>query len=141
MNETLPITKFKTCFGCNYQAETTETKCPNCQKPLQDESTIRVLGWLLVFIGVLLVSVMGSIMLWMNTVMHNRSSTSKWTGSPEQAQIGLLVMGVVMIFGFSAFIAGFWQVMTGKRNLKLIWLMLGLGVALMVLVRVIQFLF
>jgi magnesium-transporting ATPase (P-type) len=141
MNETLTITKFKTCFGCNYQAETTETKCPNCQKPLQDESTIRILGGLLMFIGLLLVGVMSAIMLWMNKTMNNPSSTTKFTVTSDKKMITFLILGAVAAFGFSAFIAGSYQLFTGKRNKKLIWLMLGLWIVLIVAANVIPNIF
>ena len=141
MNETLAIAKFKTCFGCNYQAETTDIKCPNCRKLLQDESTIRTLGGLLMFIGLLLAGAMSAIMWWMNKAMNNPSSTTKFTGTADKKMITFLILGAVAAFGFSALIAGTYQLLTGKRNKKLIWLMLGLWIVLMIMVWAVQIIF
>lgn len=110
----------------------------------QSPATIRTLGVVLMFLGTILMGAMGAIMLWINTIIANSgksSSTTKWNGSPEQTQIMFLILGVVMVFGFAAFVAGCWQWMTGKRNLKLIWIMLGLGIVLVIMTEVVQIFF
>ena len=53
----------------------------------------------------------------------------------------LLVLGLVMVFGFSAFTTGAFQFFTGKRSRLLIWLMLGLGFVLWLITSVITIFF
>lgn len=105
-------------------------------KSEQSPTTIRVLGGLLIFIGTILVGGMAAIMMWMNNAINNPASTNKFNGTPEQQKIIFLVLGTVAVFGFSATIAGIYQMVTGQRNKKLIWLMLGLWIVLMILVVV-----
>ncbi len=107
----------------------------------QSPTTIRTLGGLLMFIGVLLVGSMSAIMLWMNKAINNPSSTAKYTGTADKKMIAFLILGAVAAFGCSAFIAGTYQLATGKRNRMLIWLMLGLWAVLIILVYVVQVIF
>jgi hypothetical protein len=96
-------------------------------------AAIRALGGVLTFLGVILIGGMGTLLLWMNNIMNNNSSTTKWNGSEDQKTMVFLVLGSVMAFGFSALITGLWQIMTGKRNMKLIRVTLGLSGVLLFL--------
>ena len=107
----------------------------------QSPTTIRVLGGVLTLIGMMLVAGMGTLMIWMNNLMNNGSSTTKWTGSQDQKTITFLILGSVMAFGFSALLAGIWQLLTGTRSKKLVWLMIGLWGILMISTWVVQIYF
>lgn len=103
----------------------------------QTPETIRALGGVLIFIGAILVGGIGALMIWINNLMTSPSSTIKFAENSPQNQILFPVLGMVAIFGLTAMIAGTWQVVTGKRNKALIWLMLGLGIVLFILAKVI----
>ncbi|MBX7172311.1 MAG: hypothetical protein K1X72_15195 [Pyrinomonadaceae bacterium] len=107
----------------------------------QSPTTIRVLGVVLIFIGVILVGSMAAIIMWINDAMNNPSSTTKFNGTPEQAKITFLILGMVTAFGFTSIAAGLWQALTGKRNKKVIFVMLGLWVVLMILAWVVKYSF
>jgi hypothetical protein len=47
------------------------------------------------------------------------------------------IFGAVLLFGFSSLLTGIWHAITGRRNLQLIWIMLGLGIALFIGAKVI----
>ena len=138
MTTALAQTKFKTCFSCNYQAGTIETRCPSCGKPLQDQQTIRILGGVLMFLGLFIVGIIGSVLFWMNNVISGRGRfESRWNASPEETSLMFAILYLTLAFGLSAVFTGLWQLGTGKRNLKLIWAMLGLGLILWLLVTLI----
>lgn len=85
------------------------------------------------FLGALISGGMIVIMLWTRNVIantHRYDSTHKWNASPEETTAMFAVLGLVTAFGVSAAVAGFWHLLTGKRNLKLLWIMLGLGFVL-----------
>jgi hypothetical protein len=43
-----------------------------------------------------------------------------------------MILGFVFFFGFVSFAAGLWQLILGRRNMILIWVILGLGVVFLV---------
>lgn len=102
----------------------------------QSPATIRVLGGVLIFIGLLLMGGMGAIMIWVNNILANNGrsgSSPSFKGSPEEANIIFLVLGAVGAFGFVSMIAGAWQLFTGTRNKILLWIMIGVWAVLMLL--------
>jgi len=48
------------------------------------------------------------------------------------------IFALVFFFGFTAFVAGLWQVIFGKRNLWLVWIMLGWGAILVFIGSAVQ---
>ncbi len=111
----------------------------NLVKNQQSPTTIRILGVVLIFIGTILVGSMAAIMMWINDAMNNPSSTTKFNGTTGQKQITFLILGMVAFFGITALIAGIYQAATGKRNKKVIFIMLGLWVVLMILAWVVRY--
>ena len=102
----------------------------------QSPATIRVLGGVLIFIGLLLIGGMGALIVWINDILANNGrsgSAPSFKGSPEEANIIFLVLGAVAAFGLVAMIAGAWQLFTGTRNKILLWIMLGVWAVLMLL--------
>lgn len=80
-------------------------------------------------------------MMWINDAMNNPSSTTKFNGTTGQKQITFLILGMVAFFGITAMIAGIYQAATGKRNKKLVFIMLGFWVVLMILAWVVRYSF
>lgn len=116
-------------------------KSETLENSTHNASTIRTLGGLLMIIGFLLVGSMSAIMLWMNKAINNPSSTVKYNGTADKKMVTFLILGAVAAFGCSAFLAGSFQLATGKRSRMLIWLMLGLWVVLMIMAYVVQVVF
>ena len=73
---------------------------------------------------------MGALMMWINNAMTNPASTIKFDKNAPQNDLIFPILGVVAFFGVAAMAAGIWQVLTGKRNKTLIWIMLGTWVIL-----------
>lgn len=124
----------KVCFKCRYEAETAETKCPRCRRRLRTKTEVRVLGGVLVVLGAILVVAMALIIVFMVGAMSQSGKTTgaRFTGTAADGLAIFAILGSVMLFGFTSIITGLWQLIFGRRNMVLVWLVLGLGVALMI---------
>lgn len=124
----------KTCYKCSYEAQTAEIKCPRCRKKLWTRTETRVLGGVLAALGSFLVVVMGAIILFFVGLMSQsgKSSGAKFTGTKNDAVMVFAILGFVLLFGFTSLIAGLWQLIFGRRNMVLIWIVLGLGIIFLV---------
>jgi hypothetical protein len=110
----------------------------------QSPTSIRVLGGILIFLGVILVGSMAAIMMWINNIIANSGktgSTVKWNAAPQQQQMTFLILGAVAAFGVSAMLTGLLQIITGKRNRMMVGLMIGLWIVLMILAWAIRMFF
>lgn len=122
------------CSKCNYSGSDDVVKCPQCGSWMPRAQGIRRRGWLLIVIGFLLVMMMGAITLMVApTMLSGTSSTgAKFTGTPEQAFLILGLFGVVIIFGLTSIASGLWQIVTGRRSIWIVVLILGLTFLLIV---------
>jgi len=97
---------------------------------LRTSTEIRTLGGVLAALGAFLVVMMGTITFFTIGMISNSGkpgSTSKFTGTKDQMYIMFAIFGFVLLFGFTSLIAGLWQLIFGKRNMVLIYGILGLG--------------
>jgi uncharacterized paraquat-inducible protein A len=129
MNPPNAITKHKTCYKCAYETETADVRCPRCGKKLFTKAETRVLGGVLTALGAFLMVVMGAIIIFFVGLMSQsgKSSGAKFNGSKNDALLVFAILGFVLLFGFTSFIAGLWQLIFARRNMVLIWIILGLG--------------
>lgn len=124
---------FKNCFGCDYKEVTEERRCPQCGKPLQDEKTIRMLGGILSFLGLVLITIMTLVI---NGISHSTRVVDRpghYGESARNTPNGTLVYGIliaVLLMGVSTLLTGGTMVVTGRRNLKLLWFMIAFGLVL-----------
>ena len=123
---------FKNCFVCNYEAVTGEMRCPNCGKPLQSETTIRFLGGVLSFLGLVLITMMALVMngLSNSTKLSRPGHYGETVRNASMENVAYFILTAVMLMGVSTLLAGGWMVVTGRRNLKLLWFMISFGLAL-----------
>jgi hypothetical protein len=102
---------------------------------LKSVGFIRGTGAMLIVLGTPLVASMAAIMIWMLSIMQESGkpgSGARFTGTKNEAIARLGVLGAVFIFGAMAIVNGLWQVIFGRRNLFLVYLMLGLAIVLYV---------
>ena len=107
-----------------------EKLCPRCHKRLHTRTEIRTLGGVLATLGTFLIVVMGAITIWSVGMVSNSGkpgSTSRFTGTKDQMYLMFAIFGFVLLFGFASLIAGLWQLVFGRRNMLLIYAILGLG--------------
>ncbi len=95
---------------------------------------VRRRGWVLISLGLLLVGMMGTITFLVAPTMlsGDASAGARFTGTPEQAILILGLFGIVIVFGLTCIASGLWQIVTGRRNIWIVVLILGLTFLLIV---------
>ena len=88
---------------------------------------IRAFGWLLVVLGLALSSGIGVIAAHLrDVIIHNNQpgAHSHWNGTPDFTRLTFELFGSVFVFGLLGLLAGIFQILTGRRSLLLIVLLL-----------------
>lgn len=90
--------------------------------------SVRHRGWVLIVLGFLLVAMMGTITsMTAPTMLSGRASSGAgFTGTPEQAFLILGLFGIVIVFGITCIGSGIWQIVTGRRSIWIVVIILGL---------------
>ena len=99
------------------------------QKGVKSPAALRALGGVLVVLGSLLMGGMAVLSWVMYGVINNtdpRAST-KFTGTESDIVFMFAIFALVFFIWLTGFVAGLWQIVFGRRNLILVWIMLGLG--------------
>lgn len=98
--------------------------CPRCGARVLTSRRVRVLGWVLLAIGLFLVAFMGYITLQTyDSFVRPGTSTaggSRFTGSAEEGRNILNIFWLVIAVGVMSVVNGLWQIATGRRNLVLV---------------------
>lgn len=125
----MPI-KHRSCYKCKTEIETAEAKCARCGRRLRSRTEIRTLGALMIFLGSFLIIFMGYISLWMyNVILHPETANgAKFTGDNNELLLIAAVFGFVFLFSLVAVINGFWQLIFGRRNMILVWIIIVFGI-------------
>jgi hypothetical protein len=95
---------------------------------------VRRRGYVLIVLGFLLVAIMGTITFVTAPTMLSRRASSGvgFTGTPEQALLILGLFGIVIVFGITCIGSGLWQIVTGRRSIWIVVIVLGLTFLLIV---------
>jgi hypothetical protein len=95
--------------------------CPRCGGRVQTSRHVRILGWVLLALGLFLIAFMGYITLqtYDSFARPGMSSAdgSRFTGDAEQGRMILNVFWLVIGFGALSAVNGVWQIVTGRRNM------------------------
>lgn len=130
MQEMAENSVFRECFKCKYKGVTAETKCPQCGRKLYGPKEIRTRGIIQVVSGLFLVVFMGAIAIFVGAMLVGASKDPSSAKRVQEAAGTLLIIyaifGLVIVFGLHGLIMGLWQIVTGRRNQLLIWIMWGL---------------
>ena len=113
------------------------------QKRTPSPSTLRALGVVLVVLGTFLMGGMAVLSYVMYGVIQGSSdprASTKFTGSESDMMFMFAVFALVFFIGLTAFAAGLWQIIFGRRNLILVWIMLGLGGIFIIVGAVVRYL-
>lgn len=125
MNTAAP--ELKECFKCKTLEQTSNMNCPRCGRKLQGPKQIRTRGavqlasglFLVIFMGVIAVAVGGIT----ERAMRDPGQAQKIT---EQASTFLAIYAIfalVIVFGLHGIVIGTFQLVTGRRNKVLVWIM------------------
>jgi MFS family permease len=124
-----------TCLApsCRTKVEGTVNPCPNCGGKMRTPRTIRALGWLLLACGVFLVGLMSYLWTVLAPAMAHPGDLTggtTFTGTAEQGRTILTVFGAVIVFGLASIGYGLWMIVTGRRSIAMMIVVLVLAAAL-----------
>lgn len=115
-----------TCPACGHRTHMFRATCPECGAGIVSRRWTRRYGWVLAVLGGLLTAGM-AILLWkLSPMLANPGVTygkTRFAGSFVQALVVWAVLGAVLAFGLTALGGGAWQVATGRRNLRVAWVL------------------
>ena len=112
---------FSYCYRCKVEHQIDVKQCPTCGGRVVTSKRIRVLGVMLIVIGIFLTLMMGGLAVFFAGLMLHvgvPESTGNFTGTPEQAAIIFGLFGVIFAMGLTSIVGGIYQVRHGKRNVK-----------------------
>ena len=134
MNFPRYLTAPKICHNpnCNFQTHEPLRRCPKCGRPIWTTLQFRLISSVLILCGLFLSAVGGGLIF--------ISARASINGSFEGGEAALVfifgIFGVVLAFGLSVLAAGLWQVIFGRANRRLIYILLTSLFALMIIVGV-----
>lgn len=114
------------CFKCSFRGRVDRTACPRCGKRLYTESNIRTRGALLIAIGGFLAVFMGAIAVGVFILLasvRDKESVRRMNDSLPMLITVFAIFAAVIAYGLNSIVMGLWQLITGRRNKALIWLM------------------
>ncbi len=131
----------KICVKCNFMTTEDVPNCPQCRTgKLQSRSTLRVLGGVLIALGLVLIGIMSVVAIFVVGAMAgNGKGNTRFTGSETDMMFMVSVIGVVFMFGVATLVAGLWHLIFGRRNKFLIWIMFGLGALFFIAGQMVEF--
>ena len=135
------MSKVLSCAKCSFETTESLSRCPNCGGRLQSARKVRILGWMLLVIGAFLVVSMGALGLYLGKIISQTgesTSTSRFTGGPQDVMLIVAVFGLVISFGIASMAGGVWQIVYGKPNRKLMVAMFLVVGILIVIAKVIK---
>ena len=134
--------ELRTCHKCGYKTTDVVRKCPKCGRGLLSAKQLRRLGWVQAFLGIFLVGFIAIIIYNIAPSMLRPdvpdASGSRFTGTGEQGQMVLALLGVVIVFGLTSLVNGVWQIATGTRNKWILYFGVGVFILLVALVWAVQ---
>jgi uncharacterized membrane protein len=135
------VSKVLSCAKCSFETTESLSRCPNCGGRLQSARKVRILGWMLLVIGAFLVIFMGTLGFYLGRIISQTgesTSTTRFTGGPQDVALIVAVFGLVISFGFASMAGGIWQIVYGKPNRKLMVAMFLVAGILFVIAKAIE---
>jgi hypothetical protein len=129
------------CSKCDFKPPDRTTRCPQCGGWIRKAQRIRRLGVVMIFVGILLVGMMGTITAMLAPMILSAGSDPRaagFQGTPEQGLLILGLFGVIIIFGVAATAAGVFQAVTGRRSIWIVIGVIGLAVVIYVLANAVR---
>jgi uncharacterized membrane protein len=120
------MARILSCAKCSFETTEELSKCSNCGGRLQSATKVRVLGWLLVGIGLFLVLFMVTLGIYLGSIISQTGEpgrTTRFSGGPEDVAFIVGIFGLVICFGLASIAGGVWQIIYGKPNRKVMVVM------------------
>ena len=94
--------------------------CPTCGAKTISSNRIRMLGWVLVALGLFLAGFMTYLTLYLTPSFsrpgQDMGELGRWNGTAEQGRAVLNLFWIIIAFGILCVLGGLWQLRTGRRN-------------------------
>ena len=136
-----PAGELRICYKCDHETREAADRCPRCgAKRLMRTTGIRVLGGLLVAIGLFLVLFMGAISILVAGIVANSDNpgaTTRFDGGTKELAVIFGLFGLVIAFGAASAVAGAMQLARGRRSKTMVRVILGIFIALIVVAEII----
>lgn len=114
--------EYRECFRCSFRGEIAQTSCPQCGKKLYTSRNIRNRGIVQLITGLVLVAMMAGLGIFIGVLATQPSGKDL----AKEKTLLLSIFGlftVIGLFGLNGIVMGAWQVVTGRRNKVLMWMM------------------
>ena len=125
-----------TAWRCGAVTEGAVATCPTCGARTISSRRIRILGWVLVVLGLFLAAFMGAITNSLHPTLSrpgvDMGELGRWDGTAKQARMVLNLFWIIIAFGALCVVGGVWQIVTGRRN-RIIMVLALLGAATILL--------
>lgn len=124
------------CWSCGFETYKYRSQCERCGAGLQSRRWSRRFGLVLTLCGLFITGLMSVVLYFTMPLLMNPGVSvggSRFAGSPAMAFGVSLVLGAVWAFGATALGYGLWQMATGKRNLKVVKVLLAIFSGLLTL--------
>jgi MFS family permease len=118
------IDELRICYKCFYETNEVLKKCPKCGRGLFSKKQVRLLGWLILALGMFLVGLMGTITIYVTPALLYAGAPTggkQVTATAEQATLILALFGSLIAAGLIFMVTGLWQIKTGRRNKWLVY--------------------
>jgi amino acid transporter len=134
---------FRSCYRCGHVTQELLDQCPRCGQRLLTARQVRRLGWAQGVIGLILVGLTGTILLYLIPLIFPPpgapNQRAQFTGTAAQGWLVLGLLGVLLVLGLTSMISGLGQIKTGRRNRWIRRLAFGLVVLLVACLWLLQF--
>lgn len=111
------------CRRCGSATPIWSDVCDGCGVLLHPPRRLRQAGVLYLLLGTLLTAPAVYMILWVADVMAHSDdpgAATRFTGGPWDAALVFAVLGFVLLLGITGLAMGAWQVVHGRRNLRLV---------------------
>ena len=112
------------CYHCGYETYRLLSHCPRRGSSMQSKRWSRRYGAILSVLGLIISSVIGFVLLLLLPKLLYAGASSggmSFSGPPAQAWLVLSVLVVVELFGVTTMCYGLWQVVTGRRSMRVVY--------------------
>lgn len=129
------------CWSCGYETHRYKSQCPQCGAGLQSRRWSRRAGFMLVLCGLFMTGLMGTVCYYTVPMLLQPGvdidGGGSFSGNAYQALMVLGIFSAVMAFSLTTLFYGLWQVVTGKRDKRIAYFMIGVFNLLMLVALVI----
>jgi hypothetical protein len=132
MQQNIINSQTRFCYKCHRPAGAFDPKCQRCGcKALRTKATIRTLGGVLIFLGGFISALMAVVGVVFYGVLA-QADRRQVNASEGELLFAAGIIALTFAVGVAFAFAGVWQIIFGRRNGLIVWISIGLVIALLV---------